>query len=338
MVNYFKLQQKIAPELVKVVERRYVILTEIYRLGPIGRRSLAQKLDLSERTVRKNLDFFQENQFVEVTNAGAKITDSGIRILSDFDGYIKELRGTRKLEQQIEAILGVEVHIIPRGLNYSQSKGELGRFSADFVTELITPEDIIAVTGGTTLATMARMMNRSNHDLEVTVVPGRGGLGEKVEIQANTIAAKLANKLGGEYHLLHIPDNLEKDTISKLVIEPSIKQVLDLAKDADILVHGVGTAQVMAKRRKIATAKIKELKDKGAVGESFGYYFNQQGEIVYSTTSVGLKLSDLVKIKKVVAIAGGEHKAEAILAAVSSKYQDVLITDEKAAHKILELV
>ncbi|AGB41995.1 transcriptional regulator with sigma factor-related N-terminal domain [Halobacteroides halobius DSM 5150] len=338
MTNYFKLQQKIAPELVKIIDRRYMILKMIYRFKPIGRRSLAKKLGLSERTVRKNLNFLKEKQFISTTNAGAQITEAGIRILSDLDGYIKELRGTKDLERKLAKVLGVEVHIVPQGPNYNQSKCELGRFSAEFLTELVGPKDIIAVTGGTTLATVAKMMTPLKKKLDVNVVPGRGGLGEQVEIQANTIAAKIANKLGGEYHLLHIPDNLKADTISQLVIEPSIKHILDLAKSADILVHGVGTAQVMAKRRKMSTSKIKKLEEKGAVGESFGYYFNQAGQIVYSTASVGLKLSDLVKIKKVIAIAGGEYKAEAILAAVSDKYQDVLITDEEAANKILNLV
>ncbi|WP_459842834.1 sugar-binding transcriptional regulator [Halanaerocella petrolearia] len=338
MVNYFRLQQKIAPELVEVIEARYIILREIHRFGPIGRRSLAKKSGLSERTVRKHLNFLKENQFIVITSLGAQIIEAGIRILSDLDGYIKELRGTKELERKLSQILEVEVHIVPQSLNYNQSKDELGRFSADFLTDLITADDIIAVTGGNTLATVAKMMTPIDDNSNITVVPGRGGLGEEVEIQANTIAAKIANKLGGEYHLLHIPDSLQQDTISKLVIEPSIKHILDLAKSADILVHGVGTAQVMAKRRKMSISKIRELEDKGAVGESFGYYFNQVGEIVYSTASVGLKLSDLVKIKKVVAVAGGEQKAEAILAAVSNKYQDVLITDEEAAQKILELV
>jgi central glycolytic genes regulator len=338
MTDYLKVQKKIAPELVKLVERRYGILKAIYRFQPIGRRSLAQKLKLSERTARKNLDFLNQNDFIEISSAGAYITKAGKRILSDLDGYIKQMRGTDKLERKLAKVLGVEVHVVPRGLNYEQAKEELGRFSAQFLKRLITAGNIAAVTGGTTLATVAGMMEPEDKDQDITVVPGRGGLGEDVEIQANTIAAEIANKLGGNYHLLHIPDNLHEETITTLIDEPSIKQILDLAKEADLLVHGIGTAEVMAQRRKLPEEIISKIRQLGAVGESFGYYFNQTGEIVYSTPSVGLKLRDLVEIDKVVAIAGGEHKAEAILAAVSSKYQDVLITDEEAARAMLDMI
>ncbi len=337
MVDYFKLQQKIAPEVVEVMERRYAILKATHRFQPIGRRSLAKKLKLSERTIRKDLDFLNQNNLVIITNAGTQITDQGRRILSRLDGYIKEVKGTKQLEEQLESLLEVEVHVVPEGLTHGQSKEELGRFSAEFLKQLVTPENVIAVTGGTTLATVARIMEPLKNPLDIKVVPGRGGLGEKVEIQANTIAAKIANKLGGEYNLLHIPDNLQEDTITTLIEEPSIKEILDLAKQADILVHGVGTAEVMAKRRKLPPETITTINQLGAVGESFGYYFNQQGEIVHSTPSVGLKLTDLDGIEKVIAIAGGEHKAEAILAAVSSDYQDILITDEKAAQAMLNL-
>ena len=335
MEDYFKLQQKIAPEVVKVVERRYALLKEVYRFQPIGRRLLAEKLKLSERTVRKDLDFLKRNSLVKSTNAGTKITDQGSSILSELDGYIKKVRGTTELEEELSCILGLEVYVVPQGVREEQPKEELGRFSAEFIKNLVSQEDIMAVTGGTTLATVARIMEPEGSPCNITVVPGRGGLGEKVEIQANTIVAKIANKLGGNYQLLHIPDNLQQETMSRLIDEPSIKQILDLAKQADILVHGIGTAEVMAKRRRLPSKKIGELNEWGAVGESFGYYFNPDGEIVYSTPSVGLKLSDLDSIGQVIAIAGGKHKAEAILAVVSPKYQDVLITDEEAARAIV---
>lgn len=93
----------------------------------------------------------------------------------------------------------------------------------------------------------------------------------------------------------------------------------------------------MAKRRGMKKNEIKDLVEAGAVGEAFGFYFNSLGEIIYSTTSVGLNLDDLEATKKVIVVAGGEDKAEAIIAAVSSKYQDILITDEITARKIISL-
>ncbi len=337
MVNYFKLQKKIAPELIEVIEERYAILRTVYHSQPIGRRSLAQVLDVSERTIRNHLVFLKNADFIITTNSGVKITTSGEEMLKGLDCYVKNLRGTSYLEERLEKLMGLDVYVVPGIANDNQSKDELGRFAADFLKGLISYQDIIAITGGTTLSSMVEMMTSIKKDLDITVVPARGGLGEKVEIQANTIAAKVAKKLNGDYRLLHIPDNLKKDIISKLIKESSIKKVLDLVKEADFLIHGIGIAEVMAKRRGMPTVEIEKLKERGAVGESFGYYFNQSGEIVYSTASFGLELSDLAKIKKVIAVAGGESKAKAILAAVSKLYQDILIVDEEAARRIIDL-
>ncbi|WP_027340147.1 sugar-binding transcriptional regulator [Halonatronum saccharophilum] len=338
MADYLKLQKRIAPEIFKVIERRYEILKLVERLQPIGRRSLAQELDLSERTIRKHLDFLKDKKFIDTTSAGAVITLNGGKMLRELELFIKELKGTSKLEKRLGSFLAMEVHILPKSINSTQVKEELGRFAAYILKDMISYGEVIAVTGGTTLSTLAEAMTPVSKNLNITVVPARGGLGEEVEIQSNTIAAKIAKKLGGEYYLLHTPDNLKKETISTLIKEPSIKKVLDLAKRADVLIHGIGTAQVMAKRRGMPLSEIEKLKKAGAVGEAFGYYFNQVGKIVYSTESVGLKLSDLAKIKKVVAIAEGKNKAKAILASVSKDYQDILIVDEDAAMGILELI
>jgi len=336
-MDYFKLQQKIVPEARQLVEERYAILRAISSFQPIGRRSLAKRLNLSERTIRNHLEFFKDKKHIATTGRGAQITSRGKSILSELDGYIKKMRGTTSLEDKLEELLQVDVYVVPEGLNYNHSNEGLGRFSANFLTRIIEPKSIIAMTGGTTLANVAQIMSPLEQDLDVTVVPARGGLGEKVEIQANTIAAKIADKLGGKYHLLHIPDNLKEETISTLINEPFIKQILDLAKNADFLIQGIGTAQVMARRRGMPREQMQELTARGAVGESFGYYFNPAGEIVYSTASVGLKLENLSKIDKVIAIAGGDDKAEAILSVVSNQYQDILITDESAAKEMIEL-
>ena len=57
----------------------------------------------------------------------------------------------------------------------------------------------------------------------MTVVPGRGGLGERMEIESNTIAAELAKKLQAQYRLLYVPDNLSPETMESVINEPVLK-------------------------------------------------------------------------------------------------------------------
>ena len=82
--------------------------------------------------------------------------------------------------------------------------------------------------------------------------------------------------------------------------------------------------------------KLKQLKEK-VQAEAFGYYFDKNGKVVHTSTSVGLTIKDLKNIRTVIAIAGGTNKAPAIQAFLKYHSPTVLITDEGAARKLLEL-
>jgi central glycolytic genes regulator len=215
--------------------------------------------------------------------------------------------------------------------------GITGHSGSYFLKELIKDKDIIAVTGGSTLAQVAETMVFLEEPCDVTVIPGRGGLGEKVEIQANTIASKIAKKLGGNYKLLHIPEDITRESLAMITNEPSVKKTLDQLQQSNILIHGIGTAEMMSARRDMDEREMQKLKDKGAIAEAFGLYFNEDGDVIYSTASVGLSMADLENIDKVIAVAGGVDKARAIISVVSPKYHDILITDEITAREIISL-
>lgn len=333
-----KIQEKIAPELISIVENRYTILRNIYYYQPIGRRALAEKTNISERLVRKELDFLCGRGLIKVYRSGTVLTDLGLKFLPELDKYMKELKGIRTLEEQLKGCLGIEeVHIVSGGLEPSIINQEIGRYTARLLHRLLKDGDILAVTGGTTLAQVASAMHENDSPMDIIVVPGRGGLGEEVEIQANTIAATIAKKLGGRYHLLHIPDSIQEENVDIIMAEPSIQRVLKFLKKANILIHGVGSAEIMAARRDMSPEEIQELKNRGAVAEALGYYFNESGEIVYVTTSVGLHLEDLKNIEKVIVVAGEPDKARAILSVVSPLYHNILVTDESTAREILNL-
>jgi len=196
---------------------------------------------------------------------------------------------------------------------------------------------ILAVSGGTTLAGVAESVRLHDVRKRVTVVPVRGGLGEDIKIQANTIAVALAEGLGGSYRLLYAPEDVRPANLEQILSEPRIRSVIALGRRADILVHGIGTAEEMARRRGFDDASIMDLIAAGAVGEAFGCYFDAQGRIVHNTASVGLRLEDLESIPMVIAVGGGRSKAWAVMAVLSRGYCDVCITDEGVARRLMKL-
>jgi lsr operon transcriptional repressor len=82
------------------------------------------------------------------------------------------------------------------------------------------------------------------------------------------------------------------------------------------------------------------LRGQGVVGDILGQFFDASGDVVdlpIHDRRIGIELADLRRIPKVVGVAGGEHKAEAILGALHGGFLDVLVTNELAAIRLLEL-
>jgi central glycolytic genes regulator len=339
MDKLISLQQRIAPEMTAAIERRYSILRQACFLGPIGRRSLAATLGLQERAVRNELEFLRRQELLLATSQGMSITDEGREILGDLEDYVRKLRGLSQLERKLADWLELErAVVVPGDSDQDESvKKELGRATASYLEKVLSPGMVCAVTGGTTMTDVAAAFSRLHLQKEVLVVPARGGLGEEVEKQANTVAAAMAKGIGGSYRLLHVPDDLGEQALESIMHDPKIEELLGQIKAADLVVHGIGTAQEMAKRRGLSQEQGEFLHSCGAVGEAFGYYFNQKGQIVYTTSSIGLRYEDLANIKKVVAVGGGRSKAAAALAVLFNQYQHVLITDEGAARGMLAL-
>ncbi len=171
------------------------------------------------------------------------------------------------------------------------------------------------MTGGSTVKEVIDNMPKTNDLEDVVVVPARGGIGRDVELQANTLVANLASKINANYKLMHVQDNLSQVALKAVMEEKSIKEVLDMIHKVNILIHGIGIAEVMATRRGIPEEEISYIKEKEAVAEAFGYYFDMKGNIVHSSPTIGIKREDIKNVDKLIAVSGGKEKAKAILAA-----------------------
>ena len=337
MDTYIEIQKAIAPDMLQLIQRRYMVMRTVAHLAPVGRRILADALHTGERIVRSDLDDLKKLGLAESGVGGVILTAKGHDLLRIMTPYVKELMGLPDMEKQVAERLGISRVIIVPGDSDTDTliPKELGRAAAKILIKQLSDGDVIAITGGSTMSHVADSVTPKK--FRVTVVPGRGALGERVEIQANTIAAKLAQALGGNYRLLHAPDNLSRQALDELIRDPGIAEVLALVRQTTILVHGIGDALEMAARREVPPDQLGALGNLDAVAETFGFYFNDRGEIVWQANSIGLRLGDLETINTVIAVAGGSAKARAIRAVAAHRSQDILVTDQGAAQAILKL-
>ncbi|CDQ22655.1 Central glycolytic genes regulator [Halobacillus karajensis] len=332
-----RLTKKLFPDVLEVIQRRYQLLYYIQIMQPVGRRALAENVKLAERTVRSEVDFLNEQGAVEITSRGMHLSYEGQNILEQLAEFIKEVSGIGVLEQQLKDKLNLDYAIVVPGdsdeLNWV--KQEMGKACVQYLKKHMVPDQAIAITGGTTMASVAQVMTPFKGADQCLYVPARGGLGERVENQANSICAEMAKKAKGDYRLLYVPDPLSEESYQTIKEEPSIKEVLDIIRNTEIVIHGVGDALTMAERRKTSPEQLELIKKHKAVGEAFGYYFNVKGEIVHKVRTVGLQLEDLKSANHVIAVAGGRSKAQAISSYFQPGQSNVLITDEGAAQELI---
>ncbi|CAM3586326.1 MULTISPECIES: sugar-binding transcriptional regulator [Paenibacillus] len=338
MRNLLEIQEQLLPDLMDTFKRRYTILHQIKLSGLVGRRTLASSLSMTERVLRAETDLLKAQGLIEIETLGMRISHAGLCLLEELEPLMKDLFGLVELEEKIKKAYGLrKVVVIPGDSESSpEVKRELGRAGARTLLSFVENGDTIAVTGGSTLAEVAEQMSPlAAGPLKGTwFVPARGGLGESMEIQANTIASKMAKRVGAEYRLLHVPDLLSEDAYQSLVQDQHIQEIVDVIRRSRIIIHGIGDAMEMARRRKLDEESIRSLQQDGAIAESFGYYFSEEGAVVHKMLTLGLRLEDIMQTETIIGIAGGRSKGKAIHAVLKFGHEDILVTDEAAALEV----
>ena len=337
MQDIIELMEKMAPEAMQMLRERYDLLRQVKSHQPVGRRHLCRLTGLTERSVRTEIEHLRNRGFLQVGTAGIVLNESGEAVLNDAERLLPWFYNFYNLSEKLQKRFGLrEVYIVPGDSAFDPAvKQSLGRVAAEWLHERLVPGLKIAVAGGSTLAEVAAAMPDDPRWNSVCIVPARGGLDEVMELQAGTIAAGIARRLGAQYRLLHIPEHLEAEAVQMLMKNSQIREVIKTIKSSDMLLHGIGSALEMAQRRDLDSARIEHLKKLAAVGEALRYYYDRSGSIVDESTGLGLEQSDLGHIKTIVAVAGGSNKIDAIRAVLENGCQHVLVTDEAAARGIL---
>ena len=98
----------IAPDLMEELELRTLILERIAALGPIGRRALATRLNLSERTVRAAADALRDAGCITQSAAGMEISDAGRQLVETARAVSRSRRSVQSTERALSRKLNIE--------------------------------------------------------------------------------------------------------------------------------------------------------------------------------------------------------------------------------------
>ena len=269
-----------------------------------------------------------------------KITEKGKDLLEDLREVMDSVMGISNLEMKIKNSLGIKDVVVAPG-NYDENTTlikDIANYAADYFLDNLKEDDVVAITGGTTMREFSEAVKTAKTYKDVTVVPARGSFGQDVDTQSNSIASSLSKTLKSHLELLTIPDELVEEAKEPLMRIPGIKNAIEAIKRTSVLVFSIGRADVMAERRNLSDESKKILKDSNAVGEAFGYYFNRNGEIILKLSTVGIDLDLYNKINRNILVFAGSQKVEAFMAISEINKNFVLVTDENTAREILKYI
>jgi len=126
-----------------------------------------------------------------------------------------------------------------------------------------------------------------------------------------------------------------------LVNDPHVQAALRYFDRLDTVYVGIGsiaTNPVLNDGHSLPEGTHADLVAAGAVGDIALRFFDAKGAPVRSSLDeriLGITAEQLHKAPRVVAVAGGPDKADAIHAALKSEIVDVLITDQQTAEELV---
>lgn len=202
---------------------------------------------------------------------------------------------------------------------------------------------IIGIGHGRTLAAAVADMRRVPAG-RIRFVSLLGGLTRNYAANPYDVMHRLAEKTNAAAYVLPVPffANTAEDR-EVLVAQRGVREAFSLAAQADLMVVGIGTAQPDAQlvaSQMIEPAEILEVREVGGVGEVLGHFFDRYGNPV-ETSLAARTLSPAIeglKGRRIVALAGGPEKIDAIQAILASGYLKGLITDERTAEALAKKI
>lgn len=249
------------------------------------------------------------------------------------------------LETRLEQQFGLQEAIVvdvPSPTSPPTMARELGAAAANYLLRVITPQDVIGVSWGYTIRGMVAALE-PRHLPDVRIVQMTGGIGKpESEAHATELCRAMARTLACKLALLPAPGVVRsRETRDVYLLDEHVRAAMQLLPEITLAFVGIGSLNsytIATRDESILTdADIQEAISAGAVGDIANRFLNAQGQplqVELNERIIGIDLEQLRRIPRVVGVAGGAEKFEAIRAALRGQLINVLITDQKTAEAL----
>lgn len=221
----------------------------------------------------------------------------------------------------------------------------LGKLAAEYLDSFVRNDMVLGVSYGRSIAATIRNLQPARPvRMETVQILGALGSGNPL-IEGPDLVREMASKYGASYRYLHTPMIVESEQTCELLMnEPYVKDTLEVGRNADAVILGIGAHYAkesgMIWTGYVAKKDLSFLQSRGAIGHMCAQHFDANGNVLdleLNRRVISIGIEALHNIETVIAIAGTKEKALAIHGALKGRYIDVLIVDDGAAREVLKL-
>src|SRR5262245_52525157 len=251
-----------------------------------------------------------------------------------------------EIEDALQSRYGLDEAVVVDCLeDDAQISHDLGAAAAFYVENTLRPSDVVGISSwSAALLEMVKAMHPSQRFKNTRVVQVLGGVGSpNAEVHATQVTRRLADLIGGEATLLPAPGVVgSRGARDVLLKDRFVREALDLFRKVTVALVGIGATEpsrALASSGNIfSPQELKLLAGKGAVGDICLRFFDAEGRPIAGELNdrvISMELDRLRAMRRVVGVAGGRRKTNAIRGALTGKLVNVLITDLDTAQSLM---
>lgn len=312
------------------VEREHVMLlltvARLYYENGATQAEIAKKIGYSRPTVSRLLTEAREQGVVHI-----RITHP--------------LERAMQIEKELAAKFGLKDVRIADNSDVATIPQQVARCAADYIVENSRDNLAIAVSNGYAVnATIEAMPQLGWHQSRVFQMIGSVGTND-ILLNSPETCRRMASALGGRHYALPSPLVVANTQVAEALRQSNqVEPILELAARSDLALVGIGTVSPGPSSHNFddyADAETQEILERQqAVGHLCGHHFDAEGRHIRTPLcdrTIGLDMERLKTLPRVVGVAWGESKLQAIRGAVLGGYISVLVTDRETAIQLLDM-
>ncbi|HWR12689.1 MAG TPA: sugar-binding transcriptional regulator [Rectinemataceae bacterium] len=307
-------------------ERLVVKVAMLYYLRDLDQDEIAHRLNLSRQSVSRHLKRARESGIVRFTiNSPNEITFA-------------------ELELELETAFDLKAAVIaPVNVNVDDLiKDAIGKYAAGFIEQSVRDGDVFGVSwSSTVLACAQNLKNNGVKDLTICQLNGSMDVAD-FSTRAEFIISKMAAVFKAKTISLAVPMLVDSpEILNSIMADTRIRNSFETAQRASVGVFGIGSINQKSSLYQtgyMSQRILDELRERRAVGDIAGHFFDIHGEIcdqLLESRTLAVPKETFRSMRLSIALAGGEHKLEAIEGALAGKWCNALVTDETTAQSLL---